>query len=283
MSKILRPSLIPVLLWPAMTSAHAKDRRDSRPAAPAGPALTGSILPPGGDDVKKDDKAGAPGAATPQPADPAIADPLVRVLLAKGVITSEEARAVAVAGAPAEQRDRLAALLRDKGLISAAEYEPVRAVARAADAASPVAVSSTEQTNAQKQESQKTDQKPATAATPSVIAAVAPLRLLQVDPPKREGLIPDIKLGSGARVKLYGFFKTSLMHDSSSPQGNDFPLPLLAADTGPNNSPEFHLRARGLRLGANFEWLDPAPKTGITGPLAFDFEGDFTPLNNHNT
>src|SRR5438105_8870244 len=129
MSKILRPSLILILLLLAVTLAHAQtDRGDSRPSAPAGPVLTGSILPPLGGDVKKDDKAGAPEAAAPQPADPAIADPLVRVLLAKGVITSEEARAVAVAGAPAEQRDRLAALLRDKGLISDAEYEAVRAV-----------------------------------------------------------------------------------------------------------------------------------------------------------
>jgi len=65
---------------------------------------------------------------------------------------------------------------------------------------------------------------------------------------QREGLIPDIKLGTGARLKFYGIFKTSVIHDSSSPQGNDFPLPLLAQDTGPNNSPEFHVRARGLRL-----------------------------------
>src|SRR2546423_11534273 len=118
MSKILRPSLIPVLLLLAVTFAHAQDRRDSRPAAPAGPALTGSILPPGGDDVKKDDKAGALGAATPQPADPAIADPLVRVLLAKGGITSEEARAVAVAGAPPEHRGHLDALAREQGPLS---------------------------------------------------------------------------------------------------------------------------------------------------------------------
>jgi hypothetical protein len=59
-----------------------------------------------------------------------------------------------------------------------------------------------------------------------VIAAVAPVRLLGIDAPKREGLIPDIKLGTGARLKLYGIFKTSIIHDSSSPQGNDFPLPL---------------------------------------------------------
>jgi hypothetical protein len=120
------------------------------------------------------------------------------------------------------------------------------------------------------------------ASPPTVIAAVAPVRLLGIDAPKREGLIPDIKLGTGARLKPYGIFKTSIIHDSSSPQGNDFPLPLLAADTGPNDSPEFHLRARGLRLGANFEWLDPAPRITLTGKIEFDFEGDFTRVNNRN-
>ena len=109
-----------------------------------------------------------------------------------------------------------------------------------------------------------------------MIAAVAPIRLLPIDVPQREGLIPDLKLGSGARIKPYGYFKTSVIRDSSSPQGNDFPLPLLAADTGPSGSPEFHLKARALRLGVNFEWLDPAPKTTITGRLEVDFEGDFT-------
>src|SRR2546421_1195219 len=212
MSKILRPSLILILLLLAVTSAHAQDRRDSGTSAQAGPALTGSILPPSGDDVKKEDRAGAPGPSTARPADPAIADPLVRVLLAKGVITPEEARAVAVAVAPAEQRDRLAALLRDKGLISDAEYEAVRAappsgdVARAA-AASPV------QAGAQKAEAQK----PAPAPAPSVIAAGAPPRLLQVYPPKREGLIPDINISSGARPKPYRFFKTMRIKDPPFP------------------------------------------------------------------
>jgi len=128
-------------------------------------------------------------------------------------------------------------------------------------------------------ESPKAQPKP---TPPPVIAAVAPVRLLGIDAPKREGLIPDIKLGTGARLKLYGIFKTSIIHDSSSPQGNDFPLPLLAADTGPHDSPEFHLRARGLRLGANLEWVDPAPKMTITGKIEFDFEGDFTRVANRN-
>jgi hypothetical protein len=208
-----------------------------------------------------------------------ITDPLLRVLVAKGVVTDSEARSIGESGNVVEQRDRLANLLRDKGVISAAEYEVVRSVAPVADK-----VSLTAKATAAVSENVKVEQPitPEPPQPPSVIAAVAPTRLLPIDSPKREGLIPDIKLGAGARIKLYGLFKTSIIHDSSSPQGNDFPLPLLASDTGPNGAPEFHLRVRGFRFGANFEWLDPAPKTVITGKLEFDFEGNFTRVNNRN-
>ena len=197
-------------------------------------------------------------------------DPLLRVLVAKGLITVSEARSISV-GSVVEQRDRLAAVLRDKGLISENEFEAVRS------GSYPTAPPATDTPKAPELVSE-----PQATSSPTKIAAIAPVRLLGIDSPKREGLIPDIKLGTGARLKLYGIFKTSIIHDSSSPQGNDFPLPLLAADTGPNGSPEFHLRARGLRLGANFEWLDPAPKYTITGKIEFDFEGNFTRVNNRN-
>lgn len=203
-------------------------------------------------------------------------DPLVRVLVTKGVLTPEEARTIVSNASPTEQRDRLATLLRDKGVISTAEFDQVRSNA-------PASTPSVALMTADYKPSSSERKPPAPQPSPpAVIPAVAPVRLLGIDAPKREGLIPDIKLGTGARVKLYGIFKTSFIHDSSSPQGNDFPLPLLAADTGPNNSPEFHVRARGLRLGANFEWLDVAPKTTLTGKIEFDFEGDFTRVNNRN-
>ena len=56
-------------------------------------------------------------------------DPLVQVLVKKGVLSAEEARLITVNATPAEQRDRLAVLLRDKGVISTAEFDAVRAVA----------------------------------------------------------------------------------------------------------------------------------------------------------
>jgi hypothetical protein len=213
----------------------------------------------------------AQSATVPAPTE----DPLLRLLVNKGVLTTEEAAVVLSSGTSAQQHDRLATLLKDKGLISNAEFAALQSTT----------VSNGNGLNvnaAPSNSSVPSASGPKPLPPPSVIAAVAPIRLLPIEPQAREGLIPDLKLGSGARIKPYGYFKTSVIHDSSSPLGNDFPLPLLAADTGPNGSPEFHLKARALRLGVNFEWLDPAPKTVITGRLEFDFEGDFTRANNRN-
>jgi hypothetical protein len=279
MTRHLRLPVALALLLLAAPLAHAQA---ARPAAQLNGPNAARPSEKGGPNAASSEKYGTPINSVDKgtsAVDPVSADPLIRVLVAKGVLTSDEGRAIGAGGNPAEQRDRLAALLRDKGLITEAEFEGVRTVATSVVATSPTVALPAERASATKPEGSQATQ---AAAAPPVIAAVAPLRLLQVDPPKREGLIPDIKLGSGARVKLYGFFKTSIIHDSSSPQGNDFPLPLLAADTGPNSSPEFHLKARAFRLGANFEWLDPAPQTIITGRLEFDFEGDFTRVNNRN-
>jgi hypothetical protein len=270
-------SLIAVPLTLAQASRSKDQPNDSRPAQ--GSEMSALAL--NIDEKKK--KAEKPATSDEAKTsvdknEPVVTDPLVRMLIAKGVLTEVEGRSISTRGTPVEQRDRLAVLLREKGLISNAEFEAVRTVA-SSEATTLTAASSPEGTSALKPEQQTT---PKPAPTPAVIAAVAPLRVLQVDPPKREGLIPDIKLGSGARLKLYGFFKASVIHDSSSPGGNDFPLPLFLGDTGPDASPEFHVKARALRLGANFEWLDPAPKTVITGRLEFDFEGDFTRVSNRN-
>ena len=56
-------------------------------------------------------------------------DPLVTLLINKGLITKEDAQTMLSTGDVA-QRDRLAALLRDKGLISATEFEALRGSAQ---------------------------------------------------------------------------------------------------------------------------------------------------------
>src|SRR4051812_22559166 len=52
--------------------------------------------------------------------------PLIRVLQAKGILTEADARSITASATLAEQRDRLAELLRDKGVISSSEFEAVR-------------------------------------------------------------------------------------------------------------------------------------------------------------
>ena len=204
-----------------LAATHSRAQADRSAAPPAGASLTerDATDSSGDEKKKKSDQPSRPDSAkTPAPEpSPTSTDPLVRVLIAKGLLTTEEGRSISAAATPVEQRDRLASLLRDKGLISSAEYEAVRTVAPADAATPPHAERASELAGAQKPDASQVAQKPAAAPTPAVIAAVAPTRLLQVDPPKREGLIPDLKLGSGARVKFYGIFKTSIIHDSSSP------------------------------------------------------------------
>jgi hypothetical protein len=280
MSRPFRLLLIFVLLPMVRLNANAQLTRSSQNSNDPNYTRPSGVDVPSNPADKKDTTGSASihsGGAMSADSDPAINDSLIRLLVTKGLLTPVEGRAISTSGTQAEQHNRLVALLRDKGLISTTEFEAVRAVAPsvgAVAAAQPIAIA---EPTAEQQK-----HPPQPAPTPSVIAAIAPLRLLPIDPPKREGLIPDIKLGSGARMNLYGYFKTSVIYDSSSPQGNDFPLPLLAGDTGPTVSPEFHLKARSFRFGTNFEWLDPAPKTVVTGRLEFDFEGNFTRVNNRN-
>lgn len=220
-------------------------------------------------------------------------DPLVQVLVQKGVLTSEEAKSVS--GTPAEQRERLVQLLKQKGVLSdsdeqalqgqpaKASVEPAR-LSPAEPSATKMATVSTAQdkTEAQKAASSK-------PPAPTFVPAVAPIRVLQTEPAKPGGLIPDVKLGAGASLKIYGFIKASAIHDRSSPYGNDFPLPgFLGVSTGVpgvdtvNGAPEFHVKARSTRFGVNFEWPDISPKVSVTGRIEADFEGNFTRVSNRN-
>src|SRR5260370_4462280 len=122
---------------------------------------------------------------------------------------------------------------------------------------------------------------------PTVVPAGTPLRVLLLDVPKQVGRMPDIKLGSGASMKLYGFFKASAVEDTASSGGatfgsNDFPLPLLLADTGPTSDPQFHVKARSFRVGSQFEWVPKNSNLVLTGKVEADYEGDFTNANSVN-
>src|ERR1019366_6165260 len=98
---------------------------------------------------------------------------------------------------------------------------------------------------------------------PAGIPAVAPLRVLPIDIPKQGGMIPDIHLGSGANMKLYGFYKASAISDTASSGGatfgsQDWPLPLLLGDTAaatPTADGQVHLKAPSFPIGMQKEWV----------------------------
>ena len=220
---------------------------------------------------------------TPAVANSAVFDSLLNLMVNKGVLTSPEA--AALRGLPAGQQvTPLLALLAKKGVLSQDEVAALNIAPSASGYSSSLALVPNPgvATIVQTAQSGTAQAPPKPPAAPTVVAAVMPLRVLPVDAPKREGLIPDLKIGP-VRVKPYGFIKMGLVHDSSSPRGDDFPLPqFLFGDTGPNPSPEFHIKARATRLGTNLEWMDLSPKITLTGKFEMDFEGNFTATDNRN-
>ncbi len=122
---------------------------------------------------------------------------------------------------------------------------------------------------------------------PTVVQAAAPVRVLPVNPPTRDGLQPAFRIGA-IRVTPYGFIKATVINDTSSPNGDDFPFPGIfltstqAFNAGPNNSPEFHVKARSTRFGSNFEWPDMSRSLILTGRIEADFEGNFSETDNRD-
>ncbi len=121
--------------------------------------------------------------------------------------------------------------------------------------------------------------KPPAAA--AVNAALTPLRTLPVGGVDHNDANPPLKI-NGVGLTPYGFIKVTGVEDSSSPGGDDFPLPGFLTDTGPDGAPEFHIKARSTRFGMNFDWYDPSAKWAITGKIEGDFEGNFNRSDNRN-
>src|SRR3989454_1284792 len=220
----------------------------------------------------------------------ATTSPLVQLLQSKGILTPEEVATVSQASSPTEADKRLAQLLVEKGLISEQEYKATYVTTPVAASGDPSAahlVNAVLRVPAAAPISGPASQGAPAPAAPSVVPAVAPLRVLPIDVPKQAGLIPDIKLGSGASVKLYGFFKASAVEETASSGGatfgsQDWPLPLLLGDTGPKSDPQFHIKARSFRIGSQFEWVPKGSDVTVTGKVEGDFEGDYPNVNTRN-
>ncbi len=231
------------------------------------------------------------GLAQQRTGDMPAANPLVRLLQVKGILTEEEVARINHAPSPADADQQLAKLLVTKGVITQADYDRTYAVAEVVSVSTaPTSTASLIPAVYRVPVGNAVNAAPARTPPPegpTVIPAVTPVRVLPIDVPKQGGLIPDIKLGSGASLKLYGFFKASAVEDTASSGGptfgsNDFPLPLLLGDTGPTSDPQFHIKARSFRIGSQFEWAPKNSDLVLTGKVEGDNEGDFTNANSVN-
>jgi hypothetical protein len=230
------------------------------------------------------------------------ATPLVRVLQAKGILTAEEVAQLGQASSASDADSRLAKLLLSKGIISQADYNQMLGDQSVVAASSPnsgapslistvyhvpgiaavaPAVASNTPIVTVDSDQQQVPPSQSASVSPTTISAANPIRPLPVGGIKKGELKPAITV-AGVGITPYGFLKATFVHDSSSPGGDDFPLPGFLGDTGPNGAPEFHVKARASRFGTNFEWGDRSANLTVTGKVEFDFEGNFNRSDNRN-
>lgn len=261
-----------LVLTVAPVLAGTKDAADSKPAAETAEA------------------AAQPAAAASPSFTPAAGSAnvtaLLGVLVMKGVLSPSEANSIGNA-APEAEFQLLVDVLARKGVVSAKELAAA-APAPATTAASPVPATATSVTTLDSPTAPQTSPQIPKTPSPPVIPAVAPLRVLPVDPPVKDGLKAAFMLGP-VKMTPYGFLKSTAVYDDSNPNGDDMPFPGLflnnatfATTTGPTKDPNFHLKARGSRIGANFEFADLSPKVTVTGRIEGDFEGNFTEVDNRD-
>ena len=211
-----------------------------------------------------------------------ISPTLVDLLVKKGILTTAEANSLrSMPGSAGMQQ--LLLLLKAKGVVNDSEAAELKS---AADADTLHSLVDTE--SGPTQYASLTTPGAGQAAAPKeapgpvAIPAIAPVRVLPLDAPVKEGLAGALKLGA-VRMTPYGFIKASANYDSSSPRGDDFPPPgFLNADTGPTNNAEFHVKARQTRMGFKFEWPDVSKNVTVTGQIEGDYEGNFSRADNRN-
>jgi hypothetical protein len=269
-------------------------------------AITAVPLMAGGNDAKPANANAANTSeatavpASPSPAASLTATPgnanvsaLLGVLVKKGVLGAAEADAIRNAAPEAEFQLLVEALSR-KGVLNAADLSAAGTpAAQPAAPAAPVEARETASPQSQPQVQPQTPipsrvagELPPPPAT--VVGAVIPVRVFPIDAPKTGGLA-GIKAGP-ITLAPYGFIKATVVHDSSDPNGDDFPFPgiwLTAGpnstfNTGPTKDPEVHVKARSTRFGMNLEWPDISKNLTLTGKIEGDFEGNFSEVDNRD-
>jgi len=254
--------------------------KDADSKVPAGTAAAAGTQPAAAAGVNAAPTAGAANVTA-----------LLGVLVMKGVLAPSEANAIRNATADA-QFQMLVDLLARKGVVSAADLSAAAPPAgtNPSPAANPPAAAAPKPTMALASPpaaAQAPAPKEVKPPAPAVVPAIAPLRVLPVDPPMKDGLKAAFTMGP-VKMTPYGFLKATGVYDTSNPNGDDMPFPGLflttpqLTSTGPTKDPEFHLKARSSRIGANFEFADLSPKITLTGRIEGDFEGNFSEVDNRD-
>jgi hypothetical protein len=234
---------------------------------------------------------------------------LIPALAQQGDSSSSQAAQSAPAASTNQTNQKLADILLHRGVITRDEYDqlsgqkapapvpavqgsPVPAVEAKANQTMPAVGVQANQTSSAIANWLNTEAPPYATepGAPSFVervptqelnAALAPIRVFPVGGLKTDEH-PAFK-ADGVGITPYGFIKATLIEDSSSPGGDDFPLPgFINGDTGPDGAPEFHIKARSTRFGGNFEWYDRNPKWVLTGKIEMDLEGNFNRSDNRN-
>ena len=242
--------------------------------------------------VAADPSGAAPAAGSPEPTTNAVSAlsqtnvnaALLQMLVSKGILSSSEAKSLAGANGNVSTQ-QLLLLLEQKGLLSASEMASLQGgiLERANDHLMADISYNNNLLPADGGQATPAQAKPKEAppSAPTVIPAIAPLRVLPVDPPAKNS-VEGLTVG-GVKFRPYGFVKATMVYDSYNPTGDDFPRPgFSAADSGPNNNPEFHIKARQTRIGTRYEWPDSSGKLTLTGTIEADYEGNFSRADNRN-
>jgi hypothetical protein len=227
---------------------------------------------------------------------------LLGVLVMKGVLALSEANSIQNAS-PAAQVKALVEALSRKGILNAGDLgaaaNPTLQPASVAPGPENETMSSslTSPMIAAEASAQQTQPGPGQPipsrvagevphTPPSVVTAVTPIRVFPVDTPKTGGLA-GIKAGP-ITLAPYGFVKATVVHDSSDPDGDDFPFPGIwlnsgnILSTGPTKDPEVHVKARSTRFGLNLEWPEISKNITLTGKIEGDLEGNFSEVDNRD-
>lgn len=220
---------------------------------------------------------------------------LIDLMKSKGILTDADLAQIKQPQTKGAGDHELADVLLKKGIINATEYNSLVGNAKAAVAPKPAHLQlavATEPPMAKPVASNARPQQPPNPTSPGAPAivekpaftglneALVPVRVFPVGAMKRESN-PALKV-NGVGFTPYGFIKVTAVQDSSSPNGDDFPLPGFLTDTGPEGAPEFHLKARSSRFGVNLSWTDSNPKWIISGKIEGDFEGNYNRSDNRN-